>query len=292
MTLFCLIVTPAWFMAQQQKVAAAIEYMEKGKLDSARIMIDAAALDAETSVNGETWYVKGFIYKELCKKNYGNIGIIQYGKESFESLKKTITLDTSAERKTECLRIMKGALMPYLNNSLALLMDTAGFGNSEKSLQVMKQILKYLNPKANVDSMNISFYNAVGTYYQNQFVRNMSTGGKFLNYAQDAFNKVLIVDPNNYSANYNMGIVYYNQGVNLIIRQLDYDADIGTTLASVEDRAVEYFKRSLPFMLKAYGINPKKKEPILGLSGIYFSLNENDKYEEFKRKTEEIENHK
>ena len=285
----CFIAMPTWFMAQQNKVVAAIDCMDRGNIDSAKILIDEAALHAETSSNPETWYVKGFIYKELCKRNLGKVTIIKYGKESFESLKHSIDLDTSAERRVECTRVMKGGLMPYMNNSLASLMDTSGFSNSEKLLTEMKKIVRYLNPIANVDSVDIKFYSAAGTYYQNLYAKNMKTGGKMLDYAQDAFNKVLIKDPNNYSANYNMGIVYYNQGVNLIIHQLDYDSDLGTTLNSVQDKSLELFKKSLPFMLKAYSINPKKKDPIVGLSGIYWSLNEDDKYEEFKRKTDELE---
>ena len=83
-----------------------------------------------------------------------------------------------------------------------------------------------------------------------------------------------------------MGILYYNQAVNLI-NQSDYDLDI-VALNDVQDNSINLFKQSLPFMEKAYALDPNKKETLLGLSGIYFSLNEKEKSNEFKQKLEQI----
>ena len=106
--------------------------------------------------------------------------------------------------------------------------------------------------------------------------------------AKASYNKVLAIDPNNISANYNMGILYYNQAVHLI-NQSDYDLDI-VALNDVQDNSINLFKSSLPFMEKAYSLDPNRRETLLGLSGIYFSLNEKEKSNEFKQKLEQIGN--
>lgn len=111
-----------------------------------------------------------------------------------------------------------------------------------------------------------------------------------MNLAKSSYNKVLELDPNNIGANYNMGILYYNQAVNLI-NQSDYDLDI-VALSDIQDNSIKLFKESLPFMEKAYSLDPRRKETLLGLSGIYFSLNEFDKSNMFKLKLEEIEKQK
>jgi hypothetical protein len=41
-------------------------------------------------------------------------------------------------------------------------------------------------------------------------------------------------------------------------------------------------------MEKAYALDPKRKDTLYGLSGIYYSLNEIEKSNEFKQKLEEI----
>ena len=45
-------------------------------------------------------------------------------------------------------------------------------------------------------------------------------------------------------------------------------------------------------MEKAYQLNPKRKETLIGLSGIYFSLNEEEKSKEIKQKIDEIDQNK
>ena len=87
-----------------------------------------------------------------------------------------------------------------------------------------------------------------------------------------------------------MGILYYNQAVNLI-NQSDYDLDI-VALNDVQDNSIKLFKESLPFMEKAYSLDPNRRETLLGLSGIYFSLNEKEKSDMFKQKLEEINKQK
>jgi ABC-type multidrug transport system ATPase subunit len=51
----------------------------------------------------------------------------------------------------------------------------------------------------------------------------------------------------------------------------------------------ELFTRALPYMLKAYEMNPKRKETLLGLEGIYYSLQDNEKSEEYRRQYEALE---
>ena len=53
--------------AQQTKVTAAYTFLQQGKLDSAKICIDAAVVHPETQADGQAWYVRGFIYKEIYK---------------------------------------------------------------------------------------------------------------------------------------------------------------------------------------------------------------------------------
>jgi tetratricopeptide (TPR) repeat protein len=143
---------------------------------------------------------------------------------------------------------------------------------------------------ANIQQKDIEFSLAIASLYTKIFESDRKGKIEFLKHAKEAYNKILAVDPNNIGANYNMGILYYNQAVNLI-NQSDYDLDI-VALNDIQDNSINLFKESLPFMEKAYELDPKRRETLLGLSGIYFSLNEFEKSNMYKQKLEEIEKQK
>jgi hypothetical protein len=91
-------------------------------------------------------------------------------------------------------------------------------------------------------------------------------------------------------ANYNMGILYYNEAVTKI-QESEYETDL-IALSQLQDECIEIFKKSLPYMEKAYALDPNNKNVLLGLSGIYFSLNDEAKSNEFKAKYDALNNKK
>jgi len=107
---------------------------------------------------------------------------------------------------------------------------------------------------------------------------------KYFLKAESLYKDVIKSDPNNMRANYNLAILYYNKAVN-IIDKMDADSDL-TAIDKIQDQCVLIFKQSLPYMSKAYELNPSKKDVLEGLAGIYFALNDMPKSNEFKQKAE------
>ncbi|MCB0803891.1 MAG: hypothetical protein KDB74_12400, partial [Flavobacteriales bacterium] len=60
-------------------------------------------------------------------------------------------------------------------------------------------------------------------------------------------------------------------------------------LTIIQDEIIVLFRKSLPYMKKAYDLNPTRKETLIGLQGIYFSLNDMPKSELFKKELEMLE---
>ena len=50
-------------------LSVALFYMQKTELDSARRHIDLAVEDTTLNSSAKTWYYRGFIYKDLYKRN-------------------------------------------------------------------------------------------------------------------------------------------------------------------------------------------------------------------------------
>ena len=98
---------------------------------------------------------------------------------------------------------------------------------------------------------------------------------------------MLVIDTNNAGANYNLGILYYNEAAD-IINNMDYDMDI-MRLNEVQDYCIEIFLSSLPFMKKSYDLGYKRKETLVGLSNIYYGLNDMEKSEFYKKELEDME---
>lgn len=93
---------------------------------------------------------------------------------------------------------------------------------------------------------------------------------------------MLRIDPENYGANYNLATLFYNMGVYRYYRALQVEADI-ITMQQVQEVAREYFQLALPFMLKAHDMNPGRRETVLGLEGIYYSLQDEMNSEKFRQ---------
>ncbi len=273
--------------AQQTKVTAAYTFLQQSKLDSAKWCIDAAVLHPETQVDGQAWYVRGFVYKTIYNQNEKGNKQSTSRIEALISFKKSIAFDTTQENVRENIKNIK-YLATTLYNDAAASLDTIDYKIAVKNFDTFREYYLLVDPsKENFKQKEIDFANAIATVYTRIYEGDRKGKADFLNLAKGSYNKALMLDPNNINANYNMGILYYNQAVNLI-NQSDYDLDI-VALNDVQDNSINLFKASLPFMEKAYSLDPNKKETLLGLSGIYFSLNEKEKSNEFKQKLEQIE---
>jgi tetratricopeptide (TPR) repeat protein len=283
--LFTAVVTKA----QESKVDAAYGFLMQKQLDSAKVAIDAAIVHPETSNDLRTWYVRAFIYKSIFnereKTNYDSPARL----ESLKSFKKMHSLATTPEEKQQSINGIK-YLTTTIYNGVADNLDTVHYKTAISMFELFKEYYPLVDSsKANIQKKDVEFLLALASTYTEKFKNNKSKN-EFLTLTKNAYNKVLAIDPNNVSANYNMGLLFYNQAVDLI-NQSDYDLDI-VALSDIQDNSITLFKESLPFMEKAYSFDPKRKETLLGLSGIYFSLNDFEKSELFKQKLKEIEQKK
>ncbi len=271
--------------AQQDKVNAAYTFLQQGDLESAKTAINLAVNHPETSNDAQAWYIRGFIFKTIYNKDEKSNKQAPSRLEALSSFKKSVSIDSSQENSEENKKNIK-YLATTLYNDAAASLDSIEFKIAVENFEKFKEYYLIVDPsRTNFLQNDIKFLLALASVY-NQIFEGDRNKVEYRELAKSTYNKVLGLDPNNISANYNMGILFYNQAVNLI-NQSDYDIDI-VALDDVQDNSIKLFKESLPFMEKAYSLDPNRKETLLGLSGIYFSLNEKEKSNMFKQKLEEI----
>jgi hypothetical protein len=91
------------------------------------------------------------------------------------------------------------------------------------------------------------------------------------------YEKILKLEPNNLLANYNLGITYYNKGVELINSEEVFEKDI-FEFDQLLNVCAGLFQKALPYVLKANQLDPSNFNALKALEGIYYNLNEQEKY--------------
>jgi len=100
------------------------------------------------------------------------------------------------------------------------------------------------------------------------------------------YQRVLALQPDNFTANYNLGIMHYNRAVDLVNSQ-SFDVD-ALQLNKILEKSTSLFKEALPFMHKANQIAPTDKNTLIALEGIYYNLNEREKSAQMREKIDSM----
>lgn len=269
-----------------------INLLKSGKLDSAKAYIESMISDPSIANDAVIWYYRGYVYKEIYNKNKE----LTARTEALRSFNKSMDLDTTKELREENAKNIKSLAITFYNDakySLDILNYEMGIENFQRYKDAISNMMKHKGVNTIIDSLEnikhkeIYFNLALASVYTKLYESDKKNKTVFLDSAKTTYDKILTLDSNNVIANYNMGILYYNQAVDLIY-QMNYDVDLAT-LDKVQTDAVALFKKSLPFMQKAYQFDPKRKEVLMGLSGIYYSMNDFEKSIAFKKKAAEVE---
>jgi len=91
----------------------------------------------------------------------------------------------------------------------------------------------------------------------------------------------------NYDSNRGVGISYYNQGADLIMNMNPFESDLDE-IDYIQTKSIKILKKGEPYLLVAYNQNKNNIEVVEALTGIYYSLNEDEKYNKFKLILEDL----
>ena len=275
-------------IAQTNKVNKAIELYSTKKLDSAKVLIDEAVQNPESNKDYNAWMMRGVIYKDLYKTTQMNNVASPYRDSATVSFIQSLQLDV--ENKNPQKELVSKSLTYLANlyhNDIIKTLDTVNYQSSLINFDKHKAIKKIIDPAFNEQKYNYDVYSSIGSMFEKGFEQTMSKN--LLDYANYYLLKAYEINSNTDFINKNIGVLYYNQAVD-IIKKMNYDVPLDQ-LPVYQDQSVAMGKKALPYLIKANEINPSDKSVIEGLAGIYYLLNDSEKYNEYKRKFEEMSKH-
>jgi tetratricopeptide (TPR) repeat protein len=141
-----------------------------------------------------------------------------------------------------------------------------------------KEAMEYITMAKADDPNNYRLYWAEGVLYMKQERYEDATV---------ALAKSIELEPEFFDTQYNMGVCYYNMGVNMFEVANDI-LDNEKYNAAVEE-AKEVFAKAIPYMEKALELNPEDVASMTSLKELYYRLQMTEKYDEITKKLDEIE---
>lgn len=233
--------------------------------------IDSAIVSNER-FNSQTWQLRGLIYLKLetdTDKEPRDIAI--------ESFVQARNLDSTGTYDSAIKRFLRNGVIRYYNDAVVLL-QSGDLDNSESSYTLYKgKYKKYIDPAFDFKEQDIEYYNALGSEYL-KMVPRLSGDEKSKKTAKGIHYFQMIVDQDTtlFQPNFNIGIMYYNDGADLIMN-MDPLTPI-EEIPEIEKRAQEGFRKALPYLLRSRRIDPECLDVIEAIAGCYYGLQDNDSY--------------
>lgn len=269
-------------IAQMDKMFRAQECLKAKDVKCAKQSIDSVFLSKEAYTDPQAWYFRAFVYYELAKKDKFNL-VSADRDSSISYAKKGLAFKPDQDQKQGINQILKQHSSSYFNLCKKYLEDSVNYEKSLTAYANYKKLYSMVDSSFSFKAKDIEFYSAAGSQFTDLF--NNNSKPEYGEIGKVALMKVLDLDPKNIVASVNLGIIYYNQGVNLI-NSMDIDTPLDR-LEVIQDNSAKLFKQSLPFMNRVYELDPQNVKALESLSRIYHALNDDNKATEFNNKLEQ-----
>jgi tetratricopeptide (TPR) repeat protein len=271
--------------AQPSELVEANKLYQAGDLPGARALLDVLVGQPGSAESPEVWVLRGFVYKDMYKSMPPGQEADAVRDEAIVSLLNCMRHDVTKEF-TQSSQQAYDFLCKTIYNDAARALNEMDDVRAAMLYERYKERVLQMDPSRAFKDRDIEFNNALGTVMTKRFNQNREDTAWF-DKAVVLYMQVLKLDSNNYGANYNLATLYYNRGVYNIQR-----ISTGTTIPQLEDIqrvAKSFFLKALPYMRKAHEMNPTRRETLLGLEGIHYSLQDTEKSEEFRHKYEALD---
>jgi tetratricopeptide (TPR) repeat protein len=276
-SIFIVMLTATHSFAQSW-TGQAFAFYKADDLSNAKTAIDSA-INTTERFDSQTWQLRGIIYRNISSGDQ-----LYYREIALESFIRAKKIDSTGLYTVKINDYLRNTIVRYFNDAVTLLMEDGEFEKSEESYNVyIREYKKLVDPNFDFTTNNINYYNAIGSEYLKKVdlvepSKKMALREKAIEYST----KVLAYDTLDFKANFNIGIVYYNIGVDYVIT-IDPD---GTSLEQIilnQKKSEEAFLKDLPYLHRAERLQPNNKAVQVALMGSYYGLNNMEMYLKYQK---------
>jgi hypothetical protein len=231
------------------QVAKAAELCAEKKYDEALAQIDEGFKSNDLNSDPNAWYVKGFILKELYKQKEANQRQSNYRYRSVTALKKAREFDANLEFASNIDAALQFIAFTYFNDALLRSAEMDSESENEPIDLYKKFEELYKGSEAELKDLKVEFNSKMAEGHYRNWIKNTEDNHHYA-LCLDYYSKVLGLDNRNCTANLNLAIVNYNQGV-YMIRKIGAQTDM-MDLISIQDESVKKFKSAIPYAQQAF----------------------------------------
>lgn len=271
--------------SQEATLNRAQQLFRAQKYEQAALAVDSAVAHPQTTRDFISWTTRAYTYYYIYVKTDKAKLESRLRDTVLISIRKSIALNPDSDYIANNKKILVNLAAHYFNISRSLLQDSLNYDRSSKAYKHYKELTKLQDANLNADSKDVEYYLAVGSVYSELF--NKDNGNlKAQQIAKVALMKVLDIQPDNPGANMNMGLLYFNQAVNMV-KELDGEIPI-EKIDEVQTNVEKLARQSETYIYRVYKNDNKNRKACTALYYIYRMLYQLPKSDEFKKKAEDL----
>lgn len=243
-----------------------------------------SAISGSEKDDSFTWLLRGYIYKSI----WANVDTMspnslarETAVDAFRHLRGMENPDSADLEKGN--KAMYTLAKSYYNDAVVYVNNNL-LEKAESSFDTYTDISLELYPEKDLSIQKIEFYNALGSRAIGIYNKYKPEKAEYYDLALKYYYKSFKIDSLNRSANYNIGIIYYNRGVDLILSMPD-ETDL-EKIFEIQDKTVELFLLSKPFILRAHNLDPTNKQIMEAGKGIDWQIGNEEGVKEWDEKLE------
>jgi tetratricopeptide (TPR) repeat protein len=271
--------------SQEATLNRAQQLFRAQKYEQAAPAIDSAITHPQTTRDFIAWTTRAYVYYYIYIKTDKSKLNSPLRDTVLISIRKSIALNPDSDYVANNRKILVNLAAHYFNIAKNLLQDSLNYDRSIIAYNRYKELTKLQDAGLNADSKDIDYYLAVGSVYSEIFNKD-NTNLKAQNVARNALSLVLEKQPDNPGANMNMGLLFFNQAVN-IAKSMELEIPI-EKIDELQTEIVRLAHLSEQYILRVYKNDPKNRKACAALCYIYRMLYQLPKSDEFKKKAEDL----
>ena len=273
--------------AQAPGVVKAYELYSKGEYVLAGQSIDEAVKGNEAINDPLAWQLRAIIYYELFAKVEEKNSLSGSRVKSLASTLHSMELDPDKEYYQQNILLLDKLSISYYNDAVVAInnIDPTNPQFAENSFKEYARIQRIAHPENDLETKEIEFFRAQATSFGKRYQLDPVANFRYFDLTLESLLRVLEIDSSDYPANYNLAIYYYNEGVYKV--ESINSVTPFTDIIIIEKESIILFRDALPYMIRAHELK-KREETFKGLKGIYRSLNDMEKYDQYSKELDEF----